>query len=169
MVQLIMTLKSREILFENALGDEHFEDILMDKRIWMIAPRDFYSFGLDRTTPAKKWVNYLNGTVKSQLRQLRKQLQDRFDYRLLVDWGYGRLWKKLYILFHPRNPGEKDAIRQFSNFATGHSKLAFNLFAIHPLDLDEVKADPCSVCLCDFEHDELVMESVSILFSWSDS
>ncbi len=153
-----MILKSREIAFEDAIGNEHFEDVLIDKRFWMIAPRDVYDFGRDWRIPARKWSTFLNNTVKPQLAQFRRQLRERFDYRLLVDWGYGRLWKKLYILFRTENQDEKDAIRQFSKFATSHSKLAFNLFAIHPLDIEEVKPDPCSVCLCDFEHDELVME-----------
>ncbi|KAF7504967.1 hypothetical protein GJ744_001548 [Endocarpon pusillum] len=158
-VQLLVVLKSREIAFEEAIGNEHFEDVLIDKRVWVMAPRDFYDFGLDWRIPTRKWFTFLNGTVKPQLARFRRQLRDRFDYRLLVDWGYGRLWKKLYILFKPESQDEKDTIKQFSRFATGHSKLAFNLFAIHPLDIEEVKPDPCSICLCDFEHDDLVMET----------
>lgn len=53
---------------------------------------------------------------------------------------------------------EKESIRKFSTFATKHSKLAFDLFAIFPLAMDEMKADPCPVCLCKFGHKELVME-----------
>ena len=64
----------------------------------------------------------------------------------------------MYIMYKTKSQAEREAIREFSTFATRHSKLAFDLFAIHPLDLDEMKADPCSVCLCAFEHDELIME-----------
>lgn len=39
MMQLLMSLKHREIGFEEALGHEHFQDILIDKRLWMIALR----------------------------------------------------------------------------------------------------------------------------------
>ena len=158
MVQLLVNLKVREILFEETLGDEHFEDILIDKRLWMIAPKDFYEFGHDWEIPCRKWLTFLNETAKPQLAEFRNKLRDRFDYRLLVDWGYGRLWKKLYLLLTTRNQDEKDAIKQFSNFATRHSALAFNLFAVHPMDLEELRPDPCSVCLCDFEHDVMVME-----------
>jgi hypothetical protein len=157
-VQLIMTLKSREEKFENAVGNEHFEDILIDKRIRMISPKDFYDFGKDWNTPVQKWVLHLNKTVKPELAEFRNHLRDRFDYRLLVDWGYGRLWKKLYIRFDTRTQSDKDAIRQFSDFATKHSKLAFDLFAIFPIDLHAMKADPCSVCLTEFGHSELIME-----------
>jgi hypothetical protein len=153
-----MTLKIREDIFEEAVGNEHFEDTLIDKRLWMIAPKDFYDFGSNEHIPTTKWVNYLNHTVKPQLASFRKKLRNRFDYRLIVDWGYGRLWKKLYIMYKTQNQAEKDAIKQFRQFATTHSKLAFNLLAIHPLDFDEMKADPCSICLCDFEHDQLIME-----------
>lgn len=157
-MKLMMSLKLREIRFEDAVGDEHFEDISIDKRLWIISPRDFYDSGIDTDVAPVKWINFLNFTVKPQLAQFRKELRDRFDYRLLVDWGYGRLWKKLYILFDTQNQDEKDAIKEFSNFATGHSKLAFDLFAIHPLDKDEHEADPCVVCLTDFEHDDMIME-----------
>lgn len=153
-----MTLKNREIAFEEAVGSEHFEDFLIDKRLWMIALKDFYDFGRDWKLPARKWFTFLNSTAKPQLAEFCRQLRDCFDYHLLVDWGYGRLWKKLYILFNTQTSGEKDAIKQFSQSATSHSKLAFNLFVIHPLDRKEVKADPCSVCLYDLGHDEMVME-----------
>lgn len=164
MVRLLVTLKAREILFEEALGHEHFEDVLMDKRIWMIDPRDFYDFGHDWKIPARQWVTFLNSEVKPRLREFRTKLQDLFDYRLLVHWGYGRLWKKLYLVLNPTDKSEKEAIQEFSNFATKHSKLAFDLFEIHPLDLSEIKPDPCSVCLCAFEHNEVVMEYAFILF-----
>lgn len=85
-VRLLICLKNREILFEDALGNEHFEDVLIDKRLWMISPKDFYSFGSNWQKPAHQWSVYLNGHVKPKLSEFRKQLQDRFDYRLLVDW-----------------------------------------------------------------------------------
>lgn len=96
--------------------------------------------------------------LKPKLREFRRQLQDIFDYRLLVDWDYGRLWRKLYLFYKPGNQADKDAIREFSIFATTHSKLAYNLFAILPLDMTKLTANPCSVCLCDFEANELAME-----------
>ena len=151
-------MRSREIRFENAIGHEHFEDILIDKRLWIISPRDFYDFGYDWQKAVDKWYNFLGQTVKPELAIFRNKLRDRFDYRLLVDWGYGRLWKQLYIVYECCCHKEKDAIKQFSEFATKHSKLAFNLFALHPLDIEELKADPCSVCLSDFEESEIVME-----------
>ncbi len=61
-------------------------------------------------------------------------------------------------MYKARSQAEKEAIREFSTFATKHSKLAFDLFAIFPLDMDEMEADPCSVCLCEFGDKELVME-----------
>jgi hypothetical protein len=61
-------------------------------------------------------------------------------------------------MYKTKTQAEKEAIREFSTFATRHSKLAFDLFALHPVDMGEMKANPCSVCLCDFEHGELVME-----------
>ena len=85
-VQLLVTLKNREIIFEDAVGNEHFEDILIDKRLWMISPEDFYEFGMNWRKPAQKWSVYLNCNIKPRLSAFRKQLQDRFDYRLLVDW-----------------------------------------------------------------------------------
>lgn len=158
MVHLIMVLKNRETNFEDTVGHEHFEDILIDKRLWMISPSEFYAFGDDWNMATTKWVTYLNSILKPDLAKFRRKLRDRFDYRLLVDWGYGRLWRKLYIPFNTQTQVEKKTIRQFSEFATKHSKLAFDLFAIHPLDLTEMQADPCSVCLTSFGHDDLVME-----------
>lgn len=155
---LLIALINRENKFENAVSDEHFEDILTDKRLWIISPRDFYAFGDDWEIAMEKWCEFSRITVKPHLASLRRSLRERFDYRLLVDWGYGRLWKKLYLIFDPSCQGEKDAIKQFSQFATKHSKLAFDLFALHPIDVEELKADPCSVCLSDFERKEIVME-----------
>jgi hypothetical protein len=85
-VRLLISLKNREIIFEDAVGNEHFEDILIDKRFWMISPKEFYEFGEDWRKPARKWTVFLNGNVKPRLAVFRKQLQDRLDYRLLVDW-----------------------------------------------------------------------------------
>lgn len=158
MMLLLMSLTSREVSFEEVLAHEHFQDTLIDKRIWMIKPRDFYDFGRDWETPAWAWSRVLRRRLRPQLREFHKKLYDIFDYRMLVDWGYGRLWKKLYLFHQPKNQADKDAIRHFTDFATKHSKLAYNFFAIMPLDMTEIKADPCSVCLCDFEHDELAME-----------
>ncbi len=81
-----MTLKTREIQFEDRVGDEHFEDVLIDKRLWMVGPKAFCQFGTDWEVPARKWISMLRYTVKPQLAEFRKQLRDRFDYRLIVDW-----------------------------------------------------------------------------------
>jgi hypothetical protein len=154
----LISLRGREIRFENAVGHEHFEDILVDKRLWIISPRDFYELGYDWEKAVQKWCNFLYQTVKPELATFRSKLRDRFDYRLLVDWGYGRSWKQLYIIYEPCCQREKDAIKDFSEFATKHSKLAFNLFALHPINLEELEADPCSVCLSNFEGEEIVLE-----------
>jgi hypothetical protein len=61
-------------------------------------------------------------------------------------------------VYQTQNQREKDAIKQFSQFATKHSKLEFNLLALHPVDIEEIKVDPCSVSLSDYEHQDIVME-----------
>jgi hypothetical protein len=157
MIGLVMYLKCREILFEKVLSHEHFEDEQVDKRFWMVSPEDFYAFGVDFQVPAQKWIETLN-ILKPKLAKFRSSLRNLYDYRFLVDWGYGRLWKKMYLFLKPEDDAVKNVIKDFSKFATTHSKLAFDLFALHPLDLNEFNPDACSVCLDEWERDDIAIE-----------
>ena len=159
-----MVLKYREIVFESALAHEHVQDVLIDKRIWMIDPLTFYKASCASPdgwrSPSKRWMTCMNVMLKPELAKFNSAISECFDWRRLVHWGYGRLWRKLYVLLQPRSTEEKDAIRMVSRFMTEHGKLAWDLYAVHPIDKNDVEAESCSVCICEFEHDELVMEYV---------
>jgi hypothetical protein len=110
-VEALLALRSKEIKLEEAIGNGYLEDFLIDKRLWIISPPDFYDFGYDWEIPVEKKCRFLNHTVKPRLAKFRSQLRDRFDYRLLVDWGYRHLWKQLYVVYQTQNQREKDAIK----------------------------------------------------------
>jgi hypothetical protein len=53
-VEALLALRSKEIKLEEAIGNGYLEDFLIDKRLWIISPPDFYDFGYDWEIPVEK-------------------------------------------------------------------------------------------------------------------
>ena len=152
-----MLLLDREEEFEYKLRQEHIEDILMDKRISWATPEDLSLVGYAYTLGL---VNEKDNYLRPKLSRYQEDMRKLYDYRLLRDWGYGRLWKKLYMVFDTaQNPNDAEWIQAFNWFSKNHSKLAYDLFSVHPVELKDIDAgDLCTVCYCQFESGETVME-----------
>jgi hypothetical protein len=150
-----MYLLTREAKFERTLAKEHVEDILIDKRIHWLSPGDMFKLG---GSGVRAFLNRYDVGVKPRLEEWQNRIRICFDYRMLRDWGYGRHWKKMYVVIDEPPEGQA-AIHMFRNWASNNSKLAYDMFAVHPIFKGEVPdGDICSICYCDWEDTELVME-----------
>ena len=158
--RLMMLLLNREDVFEAHLACEHVEDILIDKRMHWLKTEDLTRLGSTRVSGLLyEWDNKLRPYISQYSRRMR----ECYDYRQLVDWGYGRLWKKIYLVVGDLDATSdqeiKDAITMFKNWATSNTKLAWDMFGVHPIWKDDIADDElCPICFCKFEPDELVMQ-----------
>ena len=155
-----MLLVNREDVFEAHLACEHIEDILMDKRIHWLKTQDLSKLGNIRVSALLwEWDNKL----RPYLSQYSRRMRECYDYRQLVDWGYGRLWKKIYLVIGDLDETDgqeiQDAITMFRNWTTSNTKLAWDMFGVHPIWIEDIAEDElCPICFCKFEADELVMQ-----------
>ena len=155
--RLILYLLTRERSFNGILEKEHIEDLLHDKRInWFTEP-DMFTMGVDQTLER---VERYDANIKSILARWQQRMRSCFDYRMLRDWGYGRHWKKIYLVCdEPRECEARTAIDMFRTWASNNNKLTYDMFGVHPMHKDEIaNGDICTVCYCGWEDTELVME-----------
>jgi hypothetical protein len=143
---LIMYLLAREARFERMLAKEHIEDILHDKRINRLTPKDMFKLG---TADAVAAYRKHDAAIKPHLVEWQNSMRACFDYRMLRDWGYGRHWEKIFVVAEER-PNSQAAIQMFKNWASNNSKLAHDMFSVHPIFKGEISdGDICTVCYCD--------------------
>ena len=155
--RLILFLLTRDLNFNNLLAREHVEDILHDKRITWFTDQDMFTMGPDETLDL---VSRFDAELKPMLTEWQRDIRKCFDYRMLREWGYGRHWKKMYLVCdEPSGSEERAAIEMFKKWATNNSKLTYDMFSIHPMYKGEIpEGDICTICYSDWEGTELVME-----------
>ncbi|CAG8972552.1 hypothetical protein HYALB_00011402 [Hymenoscyphus albidus] len=119
--RLILDLVCREYEFEDALVEDHAEDILVDKQVAGLDIRDL--------TNQFSWINpeffllpkiqaemgIQEHRVRNLLRRVQKYTRPRYGHRLFTDWQGTRPWAKLYQLYNTEGENEwaADGIRTF--------------------------------------------------------
>lgn len=153
--RLIMGLLHREEKFEVSLGNEHVEDILMDKRINWLTPEDMAIAGASRVYGL---LSMYDNQLKNLLAVYQSQMRKCFDYRLLR-WGYKRHWEKIFLVLNS-DQAMKDAVNMFKAWANNNSRLAYDIFGVHPMLKDDITEDEnlCTICYSEFDAGELVMQ-----------
>jgi hypothetical protein len=152
---LIMYLLTRELRFERSLASEHVEDIRMDKRLNWLSPKDMFAIGHANVLALYRTWDMM---MRPHLEIWQNRMRACFDYRMLRDWGYGRHWKKMFVVLDEQLAG-RAAVEIFRNWASHNGKLAYDMFSVHPVFKDDIPdGDICTVCYCDWEDTDLVME-----------
>jgi hypothetical protein len=112
---LIMYLLTREQKFGRPLASEHVEGIRMDKRLNWLSPKDIFAIGHPNVLALYRTWDMV---MRPQLEIWQNHMRSCFDCRMLRDWGYGRHWKKMFVVLD----------EQLHN-----SKLAYDMFSVHPV------------------------------------
>ncbi|KAK2754657.1 hypothetical protein FQN54_006790 [Arachnomyces sp. PD_36] len=165
MTRLILILLAKEYEFEYLMTCSHVEDVSYDKRVIIISPKESMQCGREGMINLTK---DLGPSLRDAIAKAQRELREVYDFRLLRDWGYGRPWKKLYVLIDTvadqkiterlgyRSLG--DCVKEFRAHLHS-SRKAYDLFDFHPLDLaDHDKEESCTICLSEFESNGCIME-----------
>jgi hypothetical protein len=102
----IMYFLAREAKFERTLAKEHIEDILTDKRINWLTPRDMFKLGGAGTQAIHRSHDL---ALEPHLEEWQNCTRACFDYRTLKDWGYGRHWEKIFVVEEERPNASPDS------------------------------------------------------------
>ncbi|KAI9875291.1 MAG: hypothetical protein M1830_008656 [Pleopsidium flavum] len=153
--RVLAALLSKENQFERQLAWGHVEDENVNKRIWIVSNTSAVKIGSVATRELKAAYR---GGVLEVIRHISQDLRTVYDYRLLRDWGYGRPWKKLWLIFDTDGNAELAQAIEFLRGVFSGSKRAYDLFDVHPVDKTHLsKDDMCAICQCEWEDDDLVM------------
>ncbi|KAI9720573.1 MAG: hypothetical protein M1812_002753 [Candelaria pacifica] len=156
-VKLLTVLIRQEEKFENSAGIKHVEDTLIDKRIFVLSDKS--AAWLTYAYAQQLQERYLD-IVLGNVAHITKSHRDIFDFRLLRDWGYGRPWKKLYLVIKTdEKPALADAIKNLTTLFAS-SKLSNDLLGVHPIDKVNLPEDElCVICQCEFDPEEMVLNT----------
>src|SRR5437762_3938440 len=99
MARLVLVLLAREHSFEYSMNFGHVEDITFDKRVMLVAPED----AVFSRRECFVIMDELGPLLRAALASMQMALRNIHDFRLLRDWGYGRPWKKLYVLLDAKS------------------------------------------------------------------
>jgi hypothetical protein len=164
MARLVLVLLAKEHIFESSMTFGHVEDVAIDKRITLVAPKDAVfsrqeSFAI---------IDELGPPLRAALASMQMALRNVHDFRLLRDWGYGRAWKKLHLLLDAKSDQkwtDRLGHRPLSSCIEDllihlhSSRKAYNVFDIHPMDMKNYdKEDTCTICLNEFRDGDILME-----------
>jgi hypothetical protein len=127
----------------------------MDKGLFPISERQFLKIRSVRKF-IDEWENFFN-RIRYEAMETASKLRKSFLYRLLRDWGYGRQWRKMYLLLGDKWTAAVDQIN--TSFNKKNGKLAYDLFDIHPKPLSDLGMDDaCHVCQEDYSEMEAMMQ-----------
>ncbi len=127
----------------------------MNKRIWIMSNTSAVTMGPVATKALKE--AYCDEVIED-VRQISGDLRRLYDYRLLRDWGYGRAWQKLYLVFDTDGNAELAQTIEHLRGVFSTSERAHDLFDVHPIDKTHLpKDDICVICQCEWEDKDLIM------------
>ncbi len=155
-IKVLTVLSDQEERFEKSLRVKHVEDTLLSKRIWILSDKSVAWL----TRPiAQEIENRYTHMVFENVKEIGKRSRDVFDFRLLRDWGYGRPWKKLYLVVKTEDkPKLAATIKTLTNLFAS-SKLSSDLMGVHPIDKADLPEDElCVICQCEFEPEEMLLK-----------
>lgn len=158
MTRLLMELLFAECDFEKEYAENHICDIKIEKRVRV----------LDRESANGRSLNYNRRLVVDRITDLKHcmrkysiRIRGIFAHRYLVDWGHGRLWKKLYLVMDSEGPEGIPAsiIDKFLRFTTLTTPLASKIFSVHPIPSHHInQEDLCVICQERYQVDDFLME-----------
>lgn len=156
---LLIRLITAEEKFEEELQYWHVEDEHMRKRLFILDDKN-----MARLMPCKKaiptWERY-EPDVLDTVRDISGKARRNYDYRLLRDWGRGRAWKKMEMVVDTDGKGKeelKETVAMVRRLFNTSGKLGFDLFGIHPIDMEDVRTGSdlkCPVCWSEWEDGDL--------------
>lgn len=165
MGRLIILLLAKEYEFDYSITCEHVEDVSYDKRVVIISPKEALTCGRSAMIDL---TNNLGTPLREAIAKTQRKLRDIHDFRLLRDWGYGRPWKKLFVLLDTvadKNNTDKLGYRSLSDCIKellahiNSSRKAYDLFDFHPIDMkDHDKEQSCTICMSEFEPNGCIMQ-----------
>lgn len=165
MVRLILILLAKEHEFEYSMTCDHVDDVAYDKRVIIISAKQGLSCGIDGLV---ELTNTFGPPLREEITKMQRQLREVHDFRLLRDWGYGRPWKRLFVLLDTTTDrintdklgyrSLSDCIKEFVAHLNS-SRKAYDLFDFHPIDIeDHNREDSCTICMSEFEPNGSMMQ-----------
>lgn len=157
--KVLVQLLAKEKSFEWALYFRHVEDEHVIKRLRLVSKHDLAFFW---PTDLKELHDQLWANLVSPVHSVQHAARSLYHYRLLRDWGYGRPWARLHLIFDTNNSASvSQAVNMIQQVHLNAqiSKRSADLFGVHPLPNAGPRGEElCSICSEAWKVGDLLME-----------
>ena len=157
--KVLVQLLAKEKSFEWALYFRHVEDEHVIKRLRLVSKQDLSLFWLEdlKELHDRLWVSLV-----SPVHSVQHAARSLYHYRLLRDWGYGRPWARLHLIFDTNNDASVSqavSVIQQVHLNAQISRRNADLFGVHPLpNAGPPAMEACSICAEAWKVGDLLME-----------